>query len=454
MKLFRKTPVKQSEKQNKEQKMKRPVVIVLLIVALALVCVGIGSVIFFANGFRTNNPFDRLNISSQLEESKTLKVDVEKPLTLKVNSAAGDVTVTGGDVKTVQVKAVKTAYDSSQARADEEVKTVKYTIEQDGNSITLKYELPKSTNFSNNINTVDFIVTVPIETTLTVDTGFGKVNVSGVKGDADLTNDFGDITVENIEGALSVQTNSGAVEAASVKAGDKNISLNSDFGDITLEKANGANIILDTNSGKVTLKDVNAIGDLTIKPDFGDIKYENGSVASIDIEAKSGKVTLNKVKISKLVKVNDDFGDINLTQVAAVSYDLHTNSGAITVDGAKGSLKASTDFGNIEVTNAQEVTLDLVTKSGNVDFTGTLADAPHIVSSDFGNVTLVIPADSKINVDLKTDFGKIKSEIPITVTITESSNDSSEQINGTLNGGGGQLTVRTNSGNININAMK
>src|SRR5688500_6515322 len=127
--------------------MKRPVVITLLLAALVLVCVGIGSVIYFANGFQTNNPFDRRNIPSVLEENKTLKVGTEKPVTLKVIDAAGDITVTGVDVETVQVKAFKTAYDSTQVRADEEVKGIKYSIEQTGNVITIKYELPKSMNF-------------------------------------------------------------------------------------------------------------------------------------------------------------------------------------------------------------------------------------------------------------------------------------------------------------------
>jgi DUF4097 and DUF4098 domain-containing protein YvlB len=434
--------------------MKRPFVIALLVVALALVCVGIGAVIYFANGFPTNNPFDVRNISSVLEESKTIKVDVEKPITLKVNSAAGDVIVTGGDVDSVQVKAVKTAYDSTQARADEEVKTIKYTVEQSGNAVTLKYELPKSMNFNNNINTVDFIVTVPTETTVTVDTGFGEVSVTDTKGDAELANDFGDVTAQNIEGGLSVQTNSGTVEAISIKAGSKDIELRSDFGNITLEKASAADITFQSNSGKVTLKDVNATGDFSSKSDFGDTKYENGSAATITIESNSGKVELVKVKVSKLIKVDDDFGDIELTQATAASYDLHTNSGTITVDGAKGKLKAYTDFGNIEVTNAQSVTLDLKTNSGSVEFSGSLGEEPHLVKSDFGNITLVLPADSQLNVDLKTDFGNIKSDLPITVTLTESSGNDGDEIAGSINDGGVQLTVQTNSGNININAMK
>jgi len=434
--------------------MKRPIVITLLVVALALVCVGIGSVIYFANGFQTNNPFDVRNISSVLEESKTLKVDAEKPITLKVADAAGDVTVTGGDVDTVQVKVVKTAYDSTQARADEEVKTIKYTVEQNGNAITLKYELPKSMNFNNNINTVDFIVTVPTATTVTVDTGFGEVSVSDTVGDVDIENDFGDVTAQNIEGGLSVSNNSGTVEAASIKAGSKDIELRSDFGNITLEKASAADITFQSNSGKITLKDVNATGDFYSKSDFGDTEYENGSAASVTIESNSGKIELIRLKVSRQIKVDDDFGDITLTQATAASYDLHTNSGTITVDGAKGTLKAYTDFGNIEVTNAQSVVLDLKTNSGSVEFSGSLGEEPHLVKSDFGNITLVLPGDSKLNVDLKTDFGNVKSDLPITVTLTDSSSNDGDEIAGAVNGGGAQLTVQTNSGNININALK
>ena len=122
--------------------MKRPIVITLLVVALVLVCVGIGSVIYFANGFQTNNPFDVRNIPSTLEESKTLKVDANKPLILNVTDDAGNVTVTGGDVNTVEVTVVKTAYDSTQARADEEVKGIKYTVEQTGSTITSNMNCP------------------------------------------------------------------------------------------------------------------------------------------------------------------------------------------------------------------------------------------------------------------------------------------------------------------------
>jgi DUF4097 and DUF4098 domain-containing protein YvlB len=437
--------------------MKRPIVISLLVVALAFVCLGIGAVAFFTfnGGFPTNNPFDVRNISSTLEESKTLKVDAEKPVSLRVTNAAGEVSVTGAEVETVQVRVVKTAYDSTQARADQEVESIKYTIEQTGNNITLKYELPKSMNFNNKINTVDFFVTVPTATTANIDGSFGDVGVIDITGNVDIANDFGAITVENIEGTLSVSTNSGEVRASSIKAGNGDIDLSSDFGSITLRNATGKDVTLTSNSGRITLDDVRATGDVTTNTDFGDTTFENGSGDSLSIETNSGRVSLVKIRISKEIKVQDDFGEIELEQATASSYDVHTNSGSITVDGAKGKLKAHTDFGGIRITNAQSVTLDLKTSSGTVEFSGSLGSGPHMVNSDFGEIDLTLPADSELDVDLSTDFGTIKSDLPITVTLNGSSNsDGGDQIVGSINGGGDQFTAQTSSGSVTIRASQ
>ncbi|HEY9527252.1 MAG TPA: DUF4097 family beta strand repeat-containing protein [Anaerolineales bacterium] len=437
--------------------MKRPFVISLLVIAMAFVCLGIGAVIFFAvnGGFPTNNPFDVRNISSMLEESKTLKVNADKPLTLKVATAAGSVTVTGANVESVQVKIVKTAYDSSQARADEEVKGIKYTIEQTGNTVTLKYELPKSMNFSNNVNTVDFDVTVPNQATVDVDGSMGEVNVAGTTGNVDINNDFGDVTIEDIEGALTVQTNSGEVNATSIVADGETIDLRSDFGGVTLKKAEGKDILLDSNSGTITLSEVRATGDLTTNTDFGNTKFENGSADSLHVETNSGEVSLIRITIAGEIFVKDDFGNIELEQARADSYDLHANSGAITVDGARGKLKADSDFGNIVIQNAQDVTLTVETNSGTVEFSGTLGTGPHFIKSDFGGIDINLPTDAKLTVDLKTDFGTINSELPITVILNGNTpNSDSDHIGGDINGGGEQLTVQANSGSVNIHASR
>ena len=436
--------------------MKRTISIALLIVALLFVGAGISAVIFFSflGGFSANDPFDVRNIASEVEESKTLAVDTDRLLTLKVVDAAGEVTVTGADVEEVEVKVVKTAYDSTQARADEEVNTIKYDIKQTGNTITLTYELPKSMNFNNNVNTVDFIVTVPTKTDVNIDTSMGDVSVENIEGDVVVQNDFGEGRVLNITGSVSVSTNGGTVTATSIKSGTEDIELHSAFGSITLDKANGRNITLDTKSGSIDLNEVRATSHITANTDFGDVAFENGTADSLSIETNGGSVSLLQLTVKKEINVQNQFGIIKLHQALASSYDLHTNSGAITVDSAEGNLKAYTDFGNIEIAKAESVTLDVKTNSGSIIFSGLLGSGPHNIRSDFGGIDLSFPADSNLNVDLKTDFGSISSDIPITVTLNGDSNSEGGEIVGVINEGGDQLTVQTNSGSINIKAVK
>jgi DUF4097 and DUF4098 domain-containing protein YvlB len=202
------------------------------------------------------------------------------------------------------------------------------------------------------------------------------------------------------------------------------------------------------------LTDVRATGDLIVNTDFGDVQFGNGSARLLRVETNSGGVSLVNLEVDEEIFVKDDFGAIELEQAVAASYDLHTNSGSVTVDGAQGKLKADTDFGDIHIMNAESVILEAITNSGAVEFNGSLGDGPHMVKSDFGSIAINLPADSKLNVDLKTDFGKITSDLPVTVTLDGNSNSNGDHVIGSINGGGGQLTVQANSGAIDIKILK
>lgn len=430
--------------------MKRPLVIALLVLALLFVLAGIGAVVFFAVRGADFAAFNVPLVSATAEENKTLKVDAEKSVTLSVDDDAGDVSIVGADVEAVEVQIVKTGYGSNDARAEEALKDIKYDLTQSGNTITFTYKLDGRQ--TREVNTVDIIVTVPTKTSVEVDNGFGVVDIKDLIGNVDVNGDFGDATINNIEGALSLENASGEIQVSNVDAGSKDVNIEADFGKISMEKVNGNDITVSSSSGSLTLSNVRATGDFFSKSDFGNITFENGSAASFTIESSSGKVILTKLTVRGALIIMNDFGDIELNQALADSYDLDSNSGGITIDGAKGSLKAQTDFGSISITNAENVTVDLKSNSGGVDFSGSLGEGPHTVQSDFGGITLAIPADSQLNVDLNTDLGSISSDIPITVTLDGESDGNHQK--GTINGGGATLTVETNNGSIDITTIK
>lgn len=430
--------------------MKKPVVIILLVAALLFVLAGIAATIFFTLvPFRGGNIFLGRNlVHATVQENKTL--EIEGPTTLKVQDDAGDVTVVSGRVENVIVQAVKTGSGLTQKDAENAVKNIKYQVQQAKNTITITYKVDHLN--TNEVDTVDFIITVPTKITVDVDAGLGDVDVSDINGDVNIVNDFGKVTVLNIEGGLVINTQSGDVKATSVSAGDKNIELSSGFGTVSLEKASGKDIRLDSQSGVLKMTDVRASGNVEMSTDFGDISMNIGQANLLNAETKSGKVTLSKITLHDALTAKSDFGEINVEQVVASSYDLQTNSGSITVDGASGKVKAHSGFGSVTVKNGDAVTLDLSTQSGTVEFEGSLGAGPHTAHSDFGNISLTIPADSALNVDLKTDFGSITSDIPITVVL--SGNIEKSHQTGTINAGGDQLTVETQSGSISIQASK
>jgi len=429
--------------------MKKPLVITLLVLALLFVLAGIGIVVVFTVNNAGTFLEEQRRVTVTAEESKTLEVE-DGPVSLIVNDVAGDVTVVSGDSNIVEIQVVKTGNADTLARAEIDLDNIKYTIDQDDNQITITYKISKVA--TNNIDTVDFIITVPDETNVDIEAGFGEISVSDIFGDAILVNEFGDVNAENIAGGLSVNNKNGTMKFTAIEADEQDIEIDSGFGSVTVEQMSGGNITITSSSGNITLTNVRATGDLNTNTEFGDTSYENGSAASLGIKTKSGKVALTKITIRNELKVANDFGEIEMVQAMAGSYNLHTNSGSIEIDGAQNQLKADTDFGGISIKNAENVTLDVNTQSGTITFTGSLGKGPHTIRSEFGPIELNLPSDSKLNVNLETDFGSVSSDIPITVILDGKLDKKSQK--GTMNGGGDQLTVQTKSGDINITAIE
>lgn len=430
--------------------MKRSLIIIFLSAALLLLLGGIGAVVYFSvreGGFGFSGSF----VSVSKEETKTFKVDAKKPVVLTINDDAGDITVSGGDVKTVEVKIVKTGNASSQSRAEEDLKNIHYEIQQDGNSITLLYDLNEAK--TGQIDTVDFFVTVPAESSADITASTGRIEVADLKGNVTIDSDFGDVTVKNIEGALSLENSSGTIDIHELDAAGEDVKIAAGFGGIKLEHVRGGDITVRSSSGKLEFTDVHAGGDFFAESDFGDISYKNGSSESLTVQSSSGKVTLSDVAVDAALTISCDFGELVLDQAFAGSYHLDSNSGSIVITGAKNRIKAHTDFGSITISGAQNATLDLNTNSGRIDFTGSLGKGPHVLKSDFGEIALTLPADTKIDVDLKTDFGDIESDLPITSVSAGSAAAEESHIVGNINGGGSSLTAVTNSGRISIKTL-
>jgi hypothetical protein len=386
-------------------------------------------------------------ISAEADEE--LRFSIKDSATLDIKNDIGNITIVAGSDDEIVVKAHKTAWGSSQAKADAALEGLKIIATQDNNNVTVRVE-PVDTVYIFALrarpDSVAFTITVPTNTTIITQSNVGDITLSKTVGNTNLQTEFGDVSVTNVEGSLTVDTNSGKVTAQQVQANKKTIDLKSEFGSITLEEAVAKDISVHSNSGELKLENVEATGDISLASEFGRIQFESGQADMLNIEANSGAVILTDLIIDKPLTAKTEFGDVTLLNVDAPSYDLKSNSGKVSLDSAHGDVKAHSEFGDIEVANGEQVNLDLQTNSGTVEYSGSLGLGPHILDTEFGNIHLTIPDDTSLSVDLETEFGKIKSDFDITL----SGEFSEKRLSGTINGGGVSLTASTNSGNITI----
>jgi DUF4097 and DUF4098 domain-containing protein YvlB len=381
-----------------------------------------------ANGLRVT-AFDFDLVSAEADEEQ--RFAVAGPAALTLDNLAGRVQVVGGAAGEIVVSMHKTAWGGDQTAAEAALADIEVTLLQSGNALTIQVAEPARVVVvgSERGSTVDFVVQVPAETDVSVDSGFGDLDLTGVTGVVDLSTSAGKITVSAVEGEIE---------------------LRSDFGDVSLERSTAGTVTAASSSGGVVLRQVQASGVVALSSDFGALNFAGGEAASLTAETRSGAVELSDLSVAGLVRAHSDFGRVVLTRVAASGgYDLGSDSGSITVDGASGSLQAETGFGDVSVSNADDVTLQLRTSSGAITFAGTLGDGPHSLETDFGSVRLSLPEDTAATLDLTTGYGSIRSALPITL----SGDIAEDHWQGTLNGGGSSLTVQTSSGNISLEAL-
>lgn len=388
--------------------------------------------------------------SAQTTEEKTLTVN--GPVDLSVQNDMGNISVQAGPDGQVHVLSDKTAWGIDDADAQSALKNLKVVIVQKGNNVSISVQQPSEVDVLHvgpGAGSVKFTITVPTETTATLRSSNGNVSLDGTTGTADLRSDFGTITATGVTGTLLAKSSNGDVTARSITSGGP-ITLSSDFGNVKLDTAKGSDVTLSSDNGQIVVTSVTAGGVLTTNDQFGDIDISSSQAAAAAAKSNNGTLRLAKLAISGNISAQSDFGTLVLTGVDAGSYNLTTRNGKISLDGAHGAIKAHSDMGDVSVSNAQNATLDLSSNNGAVSFSGTLGAGPHTLSSDFGHIQLTLPADSALNADLQTSFGKISSDFKLT---TQGAPDDNHWV-GTINGGGATLTIKTDNGNIDLQSSK
>ncbi|MEO7910715.1 MAG: DUF4097 family beta strand repeat-containing protein [Roseiflexaceae bacterium] len=168
---------------------------------------------------------------------------------------------------------------------------------------------------------------------------------------ADIHTASGEIDVEGLSGAVSLESVSGDVRA----------------GDLT------GGLTVSTTSGEVKLSDI--AGKLDVGSISGDVKLENGKIDGATVSTTSGEVDL---------------------------------------DGVAGALKLTSVSGDIRVRDAHDGQIEFSTTSGEIRYEGSLASkSVNSLNSFSGDINLHLPDASNFRLDASTVSGDLSSEFEL-----------------------------------------
>jgi DUF4097 and DUF4098 domain-containing protein YvlB len=159
-----------------------------------------------------------------------------------------------------------------------------------------------------------------------------------------------------------------------------------------------------------------------------------GDVKVADIEGATNAETSGGTVVAKNVN-----GDIRLS----------TSGGDVHATGIVGSIHAKTSGGNVEI-DGTDGEVEARTSGGNVSVKVTGKSKGIYAETSGGNVNFFVPKDISADLDLSTSGGEVSCEMPITV----SGKIRSDEIRGTLNGGGARLYGHTSGGNVTVREVK
>jgi DUF4097 and DUF4098 domain-containing protein YvlB len=154
-----------------------------------------------------------------------------------------------------------------------------------------------------------------------------------------------------------------------------------------------------------------------------------------------------RVPRGAIVETDTTNGNIRLTGTRGTGR-LETVNGNIDVDGTAGALALESTNGNIKVARA-EGALKASTTNGNIEaaLTRVADDRDLGFSSTNGGVTVRLPQDAHLSVDVATTNGSIENGFELS-----GGRSTSKHLTGDLNGGGGLLRIRTTNGDVQIGA--
>lgn len=236
--------------------MSRTAVIIIVVVVILglLLCCCLGAVGLFAarssgdsglfGWLGALNPTGR-EVTNTFEQQ--LRVDT--PVTLVIANEVGRVTVRGGDVDAIVIRADVKARAGSATAANRLLEQVDFQASSSGNRAEIRVDLPSS--MVNASTSVDLHVTVPQRTSVDLRSNVGEVQVSGIEGTMQVRTEVGEVTIWDValSGPSEAQASVGEVNFQGTLPPAGEVRLSAQVGEVRVTLPRESEFRLDASTG-------------------------------------------------------------------------------------------------------------------------------------------------------------------------------------------------------------
>ncbi len=186
-------------------------------------------------------------------EDRTLELDGDGVAEMKIDAAAGSLTVTGDDGTTIRVNATINVPGKNDDKAKEIIASgLELSLDKMEDTARLEAGFRSgSWGWWGDSPSVDLEVYVPKNLSLDVDDSSGKLSVRNIAAAVMIDDGSGSISVEQV-GSLVVDDGSGSIKVIGV---DGDVSIEDGSGSISVSKVGGS-VIIDDGSGSIDVDDV------------------------------------------------------------------------------------------------------------------------------------------------------------------------------------------------------
>jgi hypothetical protein len=251
--------------------------------------------------------------------SRTIRVGRNGSLLL--NNLAGSITVNGASGDNLKIDAVKRVRMPNESDARALLQELTIEVIERSNQVEVRTEYPRGRR--NWGGSVDYTVSVPTGTSLTLHSVSGDIRVSNVQGELRADTVSGDIVANEARRLRSVSTVSGGLNLTGVE---------------------GQEIDANTVSGATVIRNLKA-SSLTIGTVSGDVTVSGGDVQRVQLQTFSGTIEYGgRLNRGGRYQFQAQSGDIKVIPSNDAGFDLEASS-------FRGTVKSDFTLTNVEQTN-------------------------------------------------------------------------------------------------------